>query len=50
MGTRTASGVTGADVSFSGRLGQLGQPLIKKKADDMVQEFAEGLKRAVASG
>ena len=40
----------GADVSFSGRLGQLGQPLIKKKADDMVQEFAEGLKRAVASG
>ena len=38
----------GADVQFSGRLGQLGQPLIKKKADDMVQEFAEGLKRAVA--
>ena len=37
-----------ADVQFSGRLGQLGQPLIKKKADDMVQEFAEGLKRAVA--
>ncbi len=39
-----------ADVQFSGRLGQLGQPLIKKKADDMVQEFAEGLKRAVAAG
>ena len=38
----------GADVQFSGRLGQLGQPLIKKKADDMVQAFAEGLKRAVA--
>ena len=38
----------GADVQFSGRLGQLGQPLIKKKADDMVQEFAEGLKRAVS--
>ncbi len=40
----------GADVQFSGRLGQLGQPLIKKKADDMVQAFAEGLKRAVAAG
>lgn len=37
----------GADVQFSGRLGQLGQPLIRKKADDMVQEFADGLKRAV---
>lgn len=37
-----------ADVQFSGALAGLGQPLIKKKADSMVQEFAENLRRAVA--
>ncbi len=37
-----------ADVQFMGRLGQMGQPLIKRKANSMIQEFAEGLKRAVA--
>ena len=36
-----------ADVQFSGRLGQLGQPLIKKKADSMVREFTENLENAV---
>lgn len=35
-----------AKVQFLGRLGQLGQPLIKKKADSMVQEFTENLKNA----
>lgn len=35
-----------ADVQFSGRLGQLGQPLIKKKADSMIREFTENLRRA----
>jgi carbon monoxide dehydrogenase subunit G len=35
-----------ADVQFSGKLGQLGQPLIKKKADSMVKEFTENLKKA----
>lgn len=37
-----------ADVQFSGRLGQLGQPLIKKKADSMVKEFTENLKKAAS--
>ena len=36
-----------ADVQFMGKLGQMGQPLIKRKADAMIKEFAEGLKRAV---
>ena len=35
-----------ADVQFSGKLGQLGQPLIKKKADSMIREFTENLRRA----
>ena len=39
-----------ADVQFSGKLAGLGQPLIKRKADAMVQEFAENLRRAVAAG
>ncbi len=34
-----------ADVQFMGRLGELGQPLIKRKADAIFQEFAENLKR-----
>ena len=37
-----------ADVQFMGKLGQMGQPLIKRKADSMIKEFAEGLKRTVA--
>ena len=37
-----------ADVQFSGRLSELGQPLIKKKADAMVQEFAQNLQRVFA--
>ena len=36
-----------ADVQFMGKLGQMGQPLIKRKADATIKEFAEGLKRAV---
>ena len=37
-----------ADITFSGALGGLGQPVIRKKADAMVQEFAENLRRAIA--
>lgn len=39
-----------ADVVFSGKLAGLGQPLIKRKSDAMVQEFAENLRRAIAAG
>ena len=39
-----------ADVQFSGKLGQLGQPLIKKKADSMIREFTENLRRAATGG
>jgi carbon monoxide dehydrogenase subunit G len=38
-----------ADVKFSGRLAELGQPLIKKKADSFVQEFAQNLRKAIAA-
>ena len=39
-----------ADVQFMGRLGELGQPLIKRKANTILQEFAENLKKAVTEG
>jgi hypothetical protein len=35
-----------ADVQLSGRLAELGQPLIKRKAEAMVQEFAANLQKA----
>lgn len=39
-----------ADVQFSGRLAELGQPLIRRKTEAMVREFAQNLKRAFADG
>ncbi len=48
--TGTTQMQVAAEVQFSGRLGQLGQPLIKKKADSMVKEFMENLRRAVTTG
>lgn len=36
-----------ADVQLMGRLGELGQPLIKRKADAVFKEFAENLQRMV---
>lgn len=36
------------DVQFMGRLGELGQPLIKRKADSTIQKFAENLRMAVS--
>jgi carbon monoxide dehydrogenase subunit G len=38
-----------ADVQLSGRLAELGQPLIKRKADAMVQEFGENLRRTLST-
>ena len=37
-----------ADLQFMGRLGELGQPLIKRKADSTIESFAENLKLAVS--
>ncbi len=39
-----------ADVQLLGRLGQLGQPLIKRKAESTIRQFAENLKAAVSAG
>jgi carbon monoxide dehydrogenase subunit G len=39
-----------ADVNFAGRLAELGQPLIKRKSDAFVGEFAENLRKAINAG
>ena len=36
-----------ADIQFSGRMGQLGQSIIRKRADSMVHEFTENLKNTL---
>jgi carbon monoxide dehydrogenase subunit G len=38
-----------ADVTFAGRLAEMGQPLIKRKADSFVGEFAENLRKALSA-
>ena len=38
-----------ADVQFSGRLAELGQPLIRRKADAMVRDFARNMQAAFSS-
>ncbi len=38
-----------ADVNFAGRLAQMGQPLIKRKSDAFVAQFAENLRKAISS-
>ncbi|MCH8064050.1 MAG: SRPBCC family protein [Chloroflexi bacterium] len=39
-----------ADVQLLGRLGQLGQPLIKRKAESTIRQFAENLRAAASAG
>lgn len=37
-----------ADIQLSGRLAELGQPLIRRKADSLVRDFASNLQQAIA--
>jgi carbon monoxide dehydrogenase subunit G len=37
-----------ADIQFIGRLGELGQPLIKRRAESMFKDFAENLRKEVS--
>ena len=36
------------DAQVLGRIGDFGQPIIRKKADQMVGEIAENMKKAIA--
>ncbi len=37
------------DVSIMGKIGEFGQPIIRKKADAMLQEFVENIKKQLAT-
>ena len=38
-----------SDVSFLGKLGELGQPVIRRKADSVMEEFARNLRQEATS-
>jgi carbon monoxide dehydrogenase subunit G len=37
--------VVETDVNILGKIGEFGQPIIRKKADQMLQQFVENIKR-----
>jgi len=37
------------DVNILGKIGEFGQPIIRKKADQMLQEFVENIKKQLAT-
>ena len=39
-----------SDVQIGGRLGEFGQPVIKRKADQLMREFADCLARTLSGG
>jgi uncharacterized protein len=38
------------DVNILGKIGEFGQPIIRKKADQMLQQFVENIKRQLTQG
>ena len=38
-----------ADTTFMGRLGELGQPIIRRKARNTLEEFSKNLNKLMAS-
>ena len=40
--------VVESDVNILGKIGEFGQPIIRKKADQMLQEFVENIKKQLA--
>jgi len=38
-----------ADTTFMGRLGELGQPIIRRKARNTLEEFSKNLSKLLAS-
>jgi len=38
------------DVSILGKIGEFGQPIIRKKADQMLSQFVENIKKQLAGG
>jgi carbon monoxide dehydrogenase subunit G len=48
LGTGESELVVETDVNILGKIGEFGQPIIRKKADSMLKEFVENIKKQLA--
>ena len=49
IGPKETELVVETDVSILGKIGEFGQPIIRKKADQMLQQFVENIKRQITA-
>lgn len=50
LGPKETELVVETDVNILGKIGEFGQPIIRKKADQMLREFVENIKKQLAGG
>ena len=50
METTQTEFVVETDVNILGQIGEFGQPIIRKKADAMLKEFVENIKKQLVGG
>jgi carbon monoxide dehydrogenase subunit G len=48
VGSHESELVVETDVNILGKIGEFGQPIIRKKADSMLKEFVENIKKQLA--
>ena len=48
LGPKETELLVESDVNILGKIGEFGQPIIRKKADQMLQEFVENIKKQLA--
>ncbi len=49
IGPKETELVVETDVNILGKIGEFGQPIIRKKADQMLQQFVENIKRQLTA-
>ena len=49
IGPKETELIVETDVNILGKIGEFGQPIIRKKADQMLQQFVENIKRQIAA-
>ena len=49
VGPKETELVVETDVNILGKIGEFGQPIIRKKADQMLQQFVENIKRQLTA-
>ena len=49
LGPKETELVVETDVNILGKIGEFGQPIIRKKADQMLQQFVENIKRQITA-